>query len=83
MIERHGNEYALTCDICECGAGKLFDGFGQAVQYKIDNGWLNLKKDDDWWEHCPSCYEKNRKAFEKQEKQRLLRKFKYLLKKEA
>ena len=54
MIEKDGNKFALSCDLClftvEC------DTFKECVQYKKDNGWCSRKdKQGDWTDVCDEC----------------------------
>ena len=44
MIEHRFNGlYVLTCDICGEEVAEAFEDFSEAVQYKKDEGWKNLK----------------------------------------
>ena len=55
MIERNGGEFELICDHCEDSVDG-FDEFDDAVQYKKNNGWKNIKSDSgQWFELCPVC----------------------------
>jgi len=55
----YGNEqegYTLACNYCEDEVDEVFDTFMDAVNYKKDHGWKNVKdKYDDWHELCPAC----------------------------
>jgi hypothetical protein len=55
MIERSGDEFELICDCCEDSVDG-FEEFGEAVQYKKDNGWKSVKGASGiWYELCPDC----------------------------
>lgn len=46
---------SLVCDICDFEV-KDFETFGEAVDYKKDNGWKSKKIEDyGWIDKCPKC----------------------------
>ena len=53
-IEREHGEHVLYCDICD--EEVRLDTFGNAVDYKKENGWQS-KKDSkgNWSDFCPDC----------------------------
>ncbi|HHV63843.1 MAG TPA: hypothetical protein GXX46_02015 [Peptococcaceae bacterium] len=55
------NEYGkkrLICDNCETAADKVFDSFGEASQWRKDNGWKVSKNEQgEWINLCPECAE--------------------------
>ena len=57
MIEGSLKEgYELICDIC----GYMvtgFDDFDEAVDYKVDSGWVSEINNDEWEDICPECQE--------------------------
>lgn len=50
--------YTLTCDECEMEEGEVFDEFMEAVEYKKSNGWHSVRKNGEWNDVCPECWEK-------------------------
>lgn len=56
MIDNIRGQYFLECD--GCGLRVNVDSFGEAVDYKMENGWKSIKtgiNNDDWAEYCPDC----------------------------
>jgi hypothetical protein len=57
-IERFGDIFSLTCDICGEDHPETFYDFGDAVQAKKDDGWKSRRDKDGCWEDvCPDCQE--------------------------
>ena len=56
-IEKFGELYTPTCDICgeELPAGF---SFYDAVEVKKDAGWKSQKHKGEWEDVCPECQEK-------------------------
>lgn len=57
MIYKDGGLYFLCCDVCGEEAGKIFDEFYDAVEYKKHNGWKSQKRRGEWEDVCPECQE--------------------------
>lgn len=53
MIERDGLDYYLICDVC--GDAVIFGSFGNAVEFKKDDGWKSQKHNGEWEDVCPEC----------------------------
>lgn len=57
MIEGNFKDgYELICDICGDTVEGL-DDFDEAVDYKVDNGWVSEINNDEWEDICPECQE--------------------------
>lgn len=58
MIEKLSKyNYQVSCSLC----GFWEDGFTdfyEAVDYKNENGWKNLKVGNEWVSHCSECIER-------------------------
>lgn len=48
MIDKFGDSFTLTCDICGEEADEDFFEFYDAVEYKKNNGWKSRKIDGEW-----------------------------------
>jgi len=58
MIDKVGDVYILTCDICGEEADEDFGYFYDAVEYKSKMGWKNQRNSAGHWEEvCPECQE--------------------------
>ena len=56
MIDKIKGEYHLICDICGEEAEKSFDTFDEAVDFKVDSGWISQRHRGCWEDVCPDCY---------------------------
>jgi len=56
-IQRENYHYILVCDICQNAAEAVFDTWGEAVDFKIDNGWKAKTEGGGWIDICPDCQE--------------------------
>ena len=56
MIDKIKGKYHLICDICGEEAGETFDSFDEAVDFKVDSGWISQKRNGEWQNVCPDCY---------------------------
>lgn len=54
-IDKDSGMYSLTCDICGEIADEEFFEFGEAVDYKKENGWKSQKRNGQWEDVCPDC----------------------------
>lgn len=59
MIDKFGDVFSLTCDICGEEAEEDFFEFYDAVEYKKDNGWRSRKIKGEWHDVCPECLNQN------------------------
>ena len=56
MIDKVGDAYILTCDICGEEEDENFGYFYDAVEYKSKMGWKNQRNSVGHWEDvCPDC----------------------------
>ena len=58
MIDRFGDEYVLTCDLCGEEYPESFFDFYEAVEAKKEIGWKSRKIDGEWNDVCDECLEK-------------------------
>jgi hypothetical protein len=56
-IERDGDFYTLTCDVCGETASEMFFEFADAVDFKKREGWKSQKHWGEWEDVCPECQE--------------------------
>ncbi len=56
-IERDGDLYILTCDVCGEAASEMFFDFYDAVSFKKREGWNCQKRRGEWEDVCPVCQE--------------------------
>jgi len=56
-IERDGDRYHLTCDVCGEATGEKFYDFYDAVNFKKREGWKSQKHRGEWEDVCPECQE--------------------------
>ena len=58
MIDKVGDVYILTCDICGEEEDEDFGYFYDAVEYKSKMGWKNQRNSAGHWDDvCPECQE--------------------------
>lgn len=55
MITKTFDKYELICDICGEAAEEEFIDFYDAVEYKRQNRWRNIKEQGEWKDVCPEC----------------------------
>ena len=56
MIDKVGDVYILTCDICGEEEDEDFGYFYDAVEYKSKMGWKSQRNSAGHWEDvCPEC----------------------------
>ena len=55
MIDKSGNFYTLSCDICGEEYPEHFSDFYDALEAKRDAGWKSRKTDEGWADVCDEC----------------------------